>query len=113
MSSNRSSEELEKLLAVKDKRILELEKFIKELLAAAHHHHPVVHLEDALLSLEHRHEAERRRLEERQEAETKQVETKLLTDRALGYSSEEDVAGAGKRGKRHFSQQPYDIHRLF
>ena len=104
--NNRNNQEHEKLLAAKNKRIHELERMVKELEAVGHHHP-----EDALLSLEHRHQAERRRLEERQEEEMKQAEHRVQVNRAKEEGN--DDANAIHGGKRHFPEAPYDMHRLF
>ena len=104
---------LDAQLVLKDTRIQELEKDLQEQEAIRHQ---FWHPEEVLLSMEHRHEAERRRMEERQESETKQEEDHFQEERAKekGAKSSEDDAGAIHGGKRHFQEQePYDIHRLF
>jgi hypothetical protein len=103
--------ELEDQLVTKDERISELEKIIKESEEQPEGHQDW-HPEDKILTLEHRHQAERRRMEERQEKEMFTEENSIIDTRIHGSAPPEAVSEERTTGRRHFKQE-YDTSSLW
>lgn len=100
---------LEDQLVAKNETIRQLENQPEGGPEAHHDWHP----EDEVMSLEHRHQAERRRMEERQEAEMHREEILIQERRGAGADEASQTEKSAHKGKRHFKVQPYDPHRLF
>lgn len=66
--------------------------------------------ENRILAMVHRHEIERRRLEERQEQEVHAEEIDIHRKRQVAQTS--PGKDAIHLGKKHFKQEPVDLHRF-
>jgi predicted PhzF superfamily epimerase YddE/YHI9 len=114
-----AAKELEDQLVTKDERIAELEEqIVKEEAVVSDEQTPEGHPEDKILSLEHRHQAERRRLEARQEQELAAEEEVLVATRQTvvqhvrATAPPEGVSEERVTGRRHFKQE-YDSAGLW
>jgi len=101
-------DQMEKEMALKDEVIAQLQQKVE----------PDKHFEDELLAMEHRHEVERKRMEERHEREIQATETEVEISRShsIEHQDEHDSPpdeGLPQLGKRHFKEEPTDLHRFY